>query len=79
MPHGRTPGTFCGASRCRAISIEREFDMHKWLSAFAALAVVAAVAMPVRSVAQSRERTKVGSLTCDISAGVGSSSRRRSI
>ncbi len=45
--------------------------MHKWLSAFAALAVVAAVAMPVRSMAQSRERTKVGSLTCDISAGVG--------
>ena len=45
--------------------------MHKRLSAFAALAVVAAVAMPAPSMAQGRERTKVGTLTCDISAGIG--------
>src|SRR5271169_76567 len=45
--------------------------MHKRLSAFAAIAVVAAVAMPAPSMAQGGERTKVGSLTCDISAGIG--------
>ena len=48
--------------------------MTKPLSAFAALAVVAAVtvplAMPTQSQAQSN-RTKVGTLTCDISAGIG--------
>ena len=48
-----------------------EFDMHKPLSALAALAVVAAVALPAPSMAQGRERTKVGTLTCDISAGIG--------
>ena len=45
--------------------------MHKRFSAFAALAVAAAVTMPAPSMAQGRERTKVGSLTCDISAGIG--------
>jgi hypothetical protein len=45
--------------------------MHKSLSTLAALAIVAAVAAPVPSVAQSRNRTKVGALTCDISAGIG--------
>lgn len=45
--------------------------MHKPLSAFAALAVVAAMALPASSMAQGPERTKVGSLTCDISAGIG--------
>src|SRR5882672_2437023 len=45
--------------------------MHKPLSAFAALAVVAAVALPAPSIAQGRDRTRVGSLTCDISAGIG--------
>jgi hypothetical protein len=45
--------------------------MHRPLSAFAALAVVAAVTLPAPSMAQGRERTKVGSLTCDISAGIG--------
>ena len=48
--------------------------MTKPMSAFAALAVVAAVAvplaMPTQSLAQSN-RTKVGTLTCDISAGIG--------
>src|SRR6202142_11048 len=44
--------------------------MHKPLSAFAALALAAAVALPTSAMAQ-RERTKVGSLTCDISAGIG--------
>ena len=45
--------------------------MHRRLSALAALAVVAAVSLPAPSIAQGRERTKVGSLTCDISAGIG--------
>ena len=45
--------------------------MHRCLSALAAVAVVAAVALPAPSIAQGRERTKVGSLTCDISTGIG--------
>jgi hypothetical protein len=49
----------------------REFDMQRSLSALAALAVVAAVALPVPSMAQSPDRTKVGTLTCDISGGIG--------
>ena len=45
--------------------------MNKSLSALAALAVAASVSIPVASVAQGRERTKVGTLTCDISGGIG--------
>jgi len=45
--------------------------MHKPLSALAALAVVAAVALPVPTMAQGRDRTKAGTLTCDISGGIG--------
>ncbi len=53
--------------------------MHRSLSALAALAVVAAVAAPAptmaahraRHVDRSVERQKVGTLTCDISAGIG--------
>jgi len=47
--------------------------MHRPLSALAALAVAAAVAVPTASTAAPRhaERTKVGTLTCDISAGIG--------
>jgi hypothetical protein len=45
--------------------------MHRRLSALADLAVVAALALPAPSIAQGWERTKVGSLTCDISAGIG--------
>jgi hypothetical protein len=45
--------------------------MKKRLSALAALGVVAAMASPVPSVAQAPERTKAGTLTCDISAGIG--------
>src|SRR5664279_4956304 len=45
--------------------------MHRRLSALAALAVVVSLALPAPSIAQGRERTKVGSLTCDISAGIG--------
>ncbi len=44
--------------------------MHRPLSAFAALVVVAAMASPIPAMAQ-RERTKVGTLTCDISGGIG--------
>jgi hypothetical protein len=53
------------------IQSQREFDMHKPLSALAVLAIAAAVALPAPTVAQSRERTKVGALTCDISSGIG--------
>jgi len=49
--------------------------MTKPLSAVAALAVVAAVAVPLAlpapAMAQSSNRTKAGTLTCDISAGIG--------
>ena len=45
--------------------------MYRSLTALAILATVEAVAMPVPTLAQSRERTKVGTLTCDISAGIG--------
>ena len=45
--------------------------MHRPLSAVAALAVVAAVALPGPTMAQGPDRTKVGTLTCDISAGIG--------
>jgi hypothetical protein len=45
--------------------------MHKRLSAFAALATVAALAAPTSPMAQVPERTKAGTLTCDISAGIG--------
>jgi hypothetical protein len=44
--------------------------MHKRLSAVAALAVAAAVALPTLTLAQAN-RTKVGTLSCDISGGIG--------
>ena len=44
--------------------------MHRPLSAFAALVVAAAMASPIPAMAQ-HERTKVGTLTCDISGGIG--------
>jgi hypothetical protein len=45
--------------------------MHRSVSALAALTLAAAVALPVPSMAQGRDRTKVGTLTCDISGGLG--------
>jgi len=44
--------------------------MHRHLSALAALAVAAAVAGPTPSIA-APEHSKVGTLTCDISGGMG--------
>ncbi len=44
--------------------------MRRPLSAIAALAVVAAAAVPGPTMAQA-DHTKVGTLTCDISAGIG--------
>jgi hypothetical protein len=44
--------------------------MHRSLGAFAALAVAAAVALPIPAMAQG-ERVKAGTLTCDISGGMG--------
>ena len=44
--------------------------MHKPLSAVAAMAVATAVALPIPVAAQA-SRTKVGTLTCDISGGIG--------
>jgi len=43
--------------------------MHKRLIAFAAIALAAAAVLPTSTMAQ--ERTKVGTLNCDISAGLG--------
>jgi hypothetical protein len=45
--------------------------MHRPLSAFTALALVAAVALPGPTMAQAPARTKIGTLTCDISGGIG--------
>jgi len=45
--------------------------MVRPLSALAVLAIAAAIAVPAPSPAAPRERTKVGTLTCDISAGIG--------
>ena len=45
--------------------------MLKSLSVIAALAVVTAVTLPAPAMAQGGDRTKVGTLTCDISAGIG--------
>ena len=45
--------------------------MHRTLSAFSTLAVIAALASPASTVAQATERTKVGTVTCDISGGIG--------
>jgi Protein of unknown function (DUF992). len=45
--------------------------MHRPLSALAVLAIAAAVAAPTPSMARNGDRTKVGALTCDISAGIG--------
>lgn len=45
--------------------------MLRPLSAFAALAVAATVALPSSTMAQAPDRTKAGTLTCDISGGIG--------
>lgn len=45
--------------------------MHRPLSALAAVAIAAAVALPAPVMAQAPSRTKVGTLTCDISGGIG--------
>ena len=44
--------------------------MYKPLSAIAVLAIAAAVALPIPASAQAN-RTKVGTLSCDISGGIG--------
>jgi hypothetical protein len=41
------------------------------LSALAVAAVAAAIALPVPTAAQAANRTKVGTLSCDISGGIG--------
>jgi hypothetical protein len=45
--------------------------MNKSLNVFATLAVAAVMTIPVSSFAQGRDRTRVGTLTCDISGGIG--------
>jgi hypothetical protein len=45
--------------------------MHRPLSALAVVAIAAAVALPAPTMAQAPSRTKVGTLTCDISGGIG--------
>lgn len=45
--------------------------MNRPVGALAALAVIAATAVPALAQAQAPDRTKAGTLTCDISAGIG--------
>ena len=45
--------------------------MHRPLSAIAAVAIAAAATLPGPATAQAPSQTKVGTLTCDISAGIG--------
>jgi hypothetical protein len=45
--------------------------MHRSLSAFAVLAVATAVTLPAPAMAQGARQVKVGTLTCDVSAGIG--------
>ena len=45
--------------------------MLRPVSAFVALAVAAAVALPAPTMAQAPDRTRAGTLTCDISGGIG--------
>lgn len=45
--------------------------MRRIMNVLAAGAVAATVGMPVASMAQAPNRTKVGTLTCDISGGIG--------
>ncbi len=45
--------------------------MLRSLSAFIAVALASAIAIPAPAMAQAPQRTKVGTLTCDISAGIG--------
>lgn len=51
-------------------SLKGSFDMNRPLSVLAAVAVVAAVATPLPGFAQA-QRVKAGTLTCDISGGIG--------
>ena len=44
--------------------------MIKPLSGFAALAIAMVILLPVPSMAQGRDRTRIGTLACDISAGI---------
>jgi len=45
--------------------------MHRPLSVLAAATVAAAIALPLPASAQAPHRTKVGTLSCDISGGIG--------
>src|SRR5882757_7256368 len=45
--------------------------MRRTLSAFAAVAFAAAIGWPAPGMAQAPNRTKAGTLTCDISGGIG--------
>ena len=45
--------------------------MSKTLTTLAGLAVAAAIALPAPATAQHAQRTKVGTLSCDISGGIG--------
>jgi len=51
--------------------MKKEFDMLRPVSALAMLAVAAAAALPTTPTMAQAERTKAGTLTCDISAGIG--------
>ena len=51
--------------------MKKEHDMRRRMIAFAAMAVAAAVALPAAALAQGMARTQVGTLSCDISGGIG--------
>jgi hypothetical protein len=55
----------------RQFKQKEELDMQRCLSVLASFALAAAVTLPTLAVAQGRNQTKVGTLTCDISAGIG--------
>jgi hypothetical protein len=62
---------FFGGDVFRQDDSKQELDMLRDLSALSALALGVAVALPTSATAQVANHTKVGTLTCDISAGVG--------
>jgi Protein of unknown function (DUF992) len=62
---------FAAGDVYRQYHSKQELDMLRGLSALSALALGVAVTMPTSAIAQVGNHTKVGGLTCDISAGIG--------
>jgi Protein of unknown function (DUF992) len=62
---------FSAADVYRQDHSKQELDMLRGLTVLSALALGVAVAMPTSAMAQVANHTKIGTLTCDISAGIG--------